>query len=250
MHNTTSAVIDETGTHVLDNAAWHSLTGPLVGFATTDGTRARRFRPDVSPMVGIQYPTGADTWTELHALVGNDAVAISLEPGTSAPEGWDVLDRFTLHQLTDDDVADSLAAIATTPLDPSLELVRLGEADAAAMIELVARTEPGPFLDRTIEVGAYFGVKADGVLVAMAGERLRPAGWTEISAVCTAPEFRGRGLAARLVLAVTEHVHSRGDRAFLHVIDGNPAQALYERIGFRRRADIEITFMQVVDGAR
>ncbi|MGW4668758.1 GNAT family N-acetyltransferase [Streptosporangium sandarakinum] len=107
------------------------------------------------------------------------------------------------------------------------------------MLDLVARTQPGPFWPRTCELGTYLGVRDNGTLVAMAGERLRPPGWTEISAVCTAPEARGQGHAARLVSALVARIAARGERPFLHVAGTNTgAIALYERLGFETRTPV------------
>src|SRR5690606_24807739 len=119
---------------------------------------------------------------------------------------------------------------------PDDEAVELGRGDVPEMLDLVARAKPGPFLPRTYELGRYVGVRRDGRLVAMAGERLRPPGWTEISAVATDERYRGQGLASRLVLDVVHHVHERGDRALLHAAAGNTgAIRLYEGLGFRVR---------------
>ena len=107
------------------------------------------------------------------------------------------------------------------------------------MLDLAARTQPGPFWPRTHQLGTYLGIRDNGRLAAMAGERLRPPGWTEISAVCTAPEARGQGHALRLVSALTARVLSRNEHPFLHVADTNTAAiALYERIGFEGQKQV------------
>ena len=114
--------------------------------------------------------------------------------------------------------------------------LRLGPRDVPEILDLVARTQPGPFLPRTIELGSYLGFRHQGALVAMAGERLHPEGWTEISAVCTDPAFRGRGLAGRLVSAVGAGIAERGDRVLLHALATNlTAIGLYLSLGFRLR---------------
>jgi predicted GNAT family acetyltransferase len=115
--------------------------------------------------------------------------------------------------------------------------VSLDRDDLPEVLKLVRATEPGPFLERTIELGRYLGIRREGVLVAMAGERMALDGWREISAVCTAPSHRGQGLAAQLVRAIAAGIHARSERAFLHVLATNPgAIDLYQRLGLRIRA--------------
>jgi predicted GNAT family acetyltransferase len=116
------------------------------------------------------------------------------------------------------------------------EIVRLGPADAAEALDLVGRTRPGPFGPRTIELGGYLGIRREGALVAMAGERLRLDGYTEISAVCTDEDWRGHGFASRLTLAVAAGIRERGETPFLHTIATNTtAIRVYERLGFEFR---------------
>lgn len=108
--------------------------------------------------------------------------------------------------------------------------------DVPDMLDLVARTRPGPFRPRTVELGTYLGIRRGGALIAMAGERLHPPGWTEISAVCTEPAHRGQGLATRLIRAVAAGIRARGETPFLHTAASNTtAIRLYESIGFHRR---------------
>jgi predicted GNAT family acetyltransferase len=118
------------------------------------------------------------------------------------------------------------------------------------MLALVERTRPGPFLPRTVELGTYLGLRSGGELVAMAGERLHPAGYTEISAVCTDEAHRGRGLATRLVLAVAHGIRQRGEIPFLHAAASNTtAIRLYESLGFRLRATVVFAAVRVPAGS-
>jgi predicted GNAT family acetyltransferase len=128
------------------------------------------------------------------------------------------------------------AGVAAAP-DPEAEVLTAD--DVSDMLALIELTRPGPFLPRTVELGTYLGIRRGGDLVAMAGERLRPDGWTEISAVCTSPDRRGEGLGTRLVHAVVHGIRERGDRAFLHAVaDNDNAIRLYEALGFRLRRTI------------
>ncbi|MFJ8606263.1 GNAT family N-acetyltransferase [Streptomyces sp. NPDC093675] len=214
-----------TGRHVLDNPALTSLTGPHAHFAERRG-RVLRYPLDVSPWVGLPDEPGADDWADLAALAGPGAEAPIPGFGGRVPEGWEVTFALDGVQLVD----DGLAAV------PDAEAVRLTHADVPEMLDLVERTRPGPFLPRTIELGTYLGIRRDGALIAMAGERLHPPGWTEISAVCTDPAFRGQGLATRLILAVAHGIHERGETPFLHTAAENTnAIRLYESLGFRLR---------------
>ncbi|CAL9361234.1 GNAT family N-acetyltransferase [Streptomyces sp. enrichment culture] len=211
--------------HVLDNPALASLTGPHAAFAERRG-RVLRYPPDVSPWLAMPDDPDAGDWADLGALAGPGAeVPLSGYVGEVPPD-WEITFDVEGVQLVDDGVAAA----------PDPEAVRLGPADVPEMLDLVRRTQPGPFLPRTIELGTYLGIRRDGALVAMAGERLHPPGWTEISAVCTDPELRGQGLAGRLVRAVAHGIRARGETPFLHTGAHNTtAVRLYESLGFRLR---------------
>jgi predicted GNAT family acetyltransferase len=115
-------------------------------------------------------------------------------------------------------------------------LIELGTPDSAEMIELTAMTKPGPFSTRTHELGTYLGIRKDGKLVAMAGERLKVPGHTEVSAVCTHPEHTGKGYAGDLMAEVMKRIRERGETPFLHVRqDNGRAIEVYKRLGFRQR---------------
>ncbi|QIB48566.1 GNAT family N-acetyltransferase [Streptomyces aureoverticillatus] len=215
--------------HPLDNPGHASLTGPHARFAERRG-RVVRYPHDVSPWLGIPAEPDAADWADLAAFAGPGG-QVPL-PGVTAdvPDGWELTFDITGVQLVDD---GGLAAA------PDAEAVRLGPGDVPEMLALVARTEPGPFRERTIELGTYLGIRHEGTLIAMAGERLHPPGWTEISAVCTDPAHRGQGLASRLVLAVAYGIRERGETPFLHTAARNTgAIRLYESLGFRLRRHI------------
>jgi predicted GNAT family acetyltransferase len=119
------------------------------------------------------------------------------------------------------------------------EAVALGLADVPEMLELTGRTKPGPFVPRTVELGGYLGIRRAGRLVAMAGERMRPPGFAEISAVCTDEAWRGHGYAARLTRAVAAGIAARGETPFLHAAaDNDNAIRLYKSLGFVHRRDV------------
>ncbi|PVM90892.1 GNAT family N-acetyltransferase [Caulobacter radicis] len=138
-----------------------------------------------------------------------------------------------------------MAAEAVTPLKPlDFEIVPLGDTDAAEMLALATLTKPGPFFTRTHELGDFVGVKVGGELAAMAGERMRPDGFTEVSGVCTRPDFRGKGYAAGLMAHVAGAILARGEAPFLHsYADNAGANALYQALGFERRADVWFTVL-------
>jgi predicted GNAT family acetyltransferase len=136
-------------------------------------------------------------------------------------------------------VGYQMVAETWTP-EADADVLELGPEDAVEMLDLADRTRPGPFQLRTPEVGRYVGIRIDGKLVAMAGERFHPPGFTEISAVCTDPDVRGQGLAQRVMGAVGAGIVARGETPILHVAGTNEgAVRLYQRMGFVIRRDIE-----------
>jgi ribosomal protein S18 acetylase RimI-like enzyme len=218
--------------HPLDNPAMAALLGPQAHLAERHGV-ALRYPADVSPFIALPDQPGADAWADLAKLTSPAGIVATAGVAAEPGPGWRVVMRIDGVQLVADNAVGAHDADA----------VPLGPADVPEMLDLAARTRPGPFLPRTIEFGGYLGIRRDGVLAAMAGERLRPPGWTEISAVCTAPEFRGQGLATRLTLAVTAAIRDRGDTPFLHAAADNvSAIRLYSALGFglRRQAEFVV----------
>jgi GNAT superfamily N-acetyltransferase len=216
---------------MLDNPPYAALCGPHAPLAQVQG-RVRRYLADVAPFLGMPENPTAQDWGDAADLVGPGAYAAVLLDGAEVPDAWKAVGAFDLVQMIEDRVAGAACS----------EAIVLEPPDVPEMLELVAQTEPGPFLTRTIELGDYLGIRRAGILVAMAGERFRFDGWTEISAVCTRPDHRGQGLASRLVAALIENIQLRSERAFLHVLSTNSgAIRLYEELGFRVRQTSHIT---------
>ncbi|MFI5565420.1 GNAT family N-acetyltransferase [Amycolatopsis japonica] len=204
-----------------DDPAWASLTGPHAPFAERSG-QVLRYQVDVAPFFALPPEPDDGVWADVAALAG-PGQTVTVHNALPVPADWEVLGRIAGVRLVD--VALEAAE------DP--EAVVLGPDDVPEMLDLVERTKPGPFRKRTIELGTYLGIRRDGELIAMAGERMRPPGWTEISAVCTDPAYRGQGLATRLIRAVAAGIRARGEHPMMHAAATNiSAIRLYESIGF------------------
>jgi GNAT superfamily N-acetyltransferase len=222
------------GGHPLDNPVWSSLTAIHAGlaeFAAVEGGRAGCYQRGVCPFGAVAEPADPSCWAALAHLLEDRGVTLIIDPN-DVPGGWEVTGTIPGVQMDG------------SPLEPATdpELLRLRPADVPEMLALVERTRPGPFLPRTIEMGTYLGLRHQGSLIAMAGERLRPAGWTEMSAVCTEDAFRGQGIGTRLVRAVAAAIRDRRERPFLHAAATNErAIRLYLALGFELRRTVAFT---------
>jgi ribosomal protein S18 acetylase RimI-like enzyme len=216
---------------ILDNLVWRSLTSTHSRFAQGTGL-ARRFDPEVAGFVAVRQPTQC-AWADLRRLVGPGAVVMLSGGGDiDPPADWPRIGGGFGNQMI-------LDRLTTAPaIDAWIQ--PLTASDVPQMLALVELTQPGPFRPRTIELGHYFGIFEDGVLVAMAGERLQTPEFTEVSAVCTHPTARGRGLAAALSHRVATGILARGQTPILHVALANVgARRVYERLGFVVRRELE-----------
>lgn len=216
---------------VLDNPVWAALTSSHANMARSHGS-ARRYASQVSPLAAVSKPTPT-AFADLAALVqSEDRVGLVTAEPPQVPEDWVTLRSLSIEQMV---CTELTGESRSSPLE-------LGRNDVPEMLALTAATEPGPFQAETIQMGRYYGVRSDdGRLVAMAGERLKLDGFTEISAVCTAPEFRGRGFARTLVAYLVAQTLNEGKIPFLHVKAENGAKVLYQKLGFRVRRAIQLT---------
>jgi ribosomal protein S18 acetylase RimI-like enzyme len=215
--------------------AGSALRGPHRHLALGGDGPVVRYAPDVAVFasMGSDDPD-AGAWVALSALPG-DTVALLADAPIAPGPGWS-----TARELPVLLMSGSGAEAG----EPEAEIVALGPADVPEMLDLVARTHPGPFLSRTIEFGGYLGVRRGSILAAMAGRRMHPQGWIEVSAVCTDPAYRGAGLARELIKAVVWRIRAEGAEPFLHVVPANPALGIYESLGFSTVRESVITGLQ------
>lgn len=219
--------------HPLDHAAWSALTGRQAHLAITDGG-ARRFAPAYGVFAALE-DHGERSLADLAALVAahGDVAMLQADPPAGGP-GLSIVSQDLGVQM----IAERLAAASASPF----EIIPLGDADGPEMLALATLTQPGPFFERTHQLGDFFGVRKAGELIAMAGERMKPDGFTEVSGVCTHPDHRGRGYAGALMRLVASRILDRGETPFLHAYASNTgAIALYETLGFTVRREVLMT---------
>jgi ribosomal protein S18 acetylase RimI-like enzyme len=216
--------------HPLDNPIWHALTSTHAHLAEGAGL-ARRYPLHLAPFAAVREQTPEGFAALARALDPEGMAALFVTPLEPPPPGWAHVRSFEVVQMT------------CEKLEPTLEpeMIELETRDVPEMLELIRLTEPGPFKDRANELGTFYGVHAtdsdrDRKLVAMAGERIRLTGFTEISAVCTHPDFQRRGLARGLTHRLAREILARDEVPFLHVFAGNSnAIRAYESLGFQKR---------------
>ena len=215
--------------HPLENVIWQALTTRQANFAESCGN-ARRFIQEVTSLCALEQPND-EGFASLARLAGaGRTAAVFLDQPYETRAGWEYIAGAPLLQM----VCENGHAGRSSSTSPAI--VELGASDSPEMQELTALTKPGPFGPRTHELGYYVGIRDGGKLVAMAGERMKVPGHTEVSAVCTHPNHLGKGYAATLMTEVMRSIRQRGEQPFLHVRGDNArAIAIYERLGFQKR---------------
>lgn len=221
--------------HPLDDPIWTALTTRQQALAE-GGALARRYPPAIGPFAALA-DMSAESFAALGSLMSGSEIAVlfTLDPVQPPNE-------FTVR------LAETGEQMIGTPAETSIrgvETVTLGPTDVPDMMELTGLTKPGPFGLRTHELGIFLGIRVDGQLAAMAGERMKSADYTEMTAVCVHPSHRGRGYGQMLLAAVSRGIVARGEIPFLHVFTSNePAIALYKRQGLEIRRRIHVTVLQ------
>ena len=222
-------------THLLDRPIWSALTTRQRALAE-GGAVARRFPRAIAPFADMVDMSPA-SFAALGALMSGTEIAVLFtSEAVSAPDQFKTLLAETGEQMIGTPAESSLAGV---------DIVTLGIADVPEMTALVELTKPGPFSTRTHELGTFLGIRVDGQLVAMTGERMKPGNYTEMTAVCVHPSQRGRGYAQALLGAVARGIVERGEIPFLHVFTSNEsAIALYRKQGMEIRRRLHVTVLQ------
>ena len=220
--------------NALDDPVSASLRGAHAGLAIVSG-RAARYPADVSPFACLADTSPAALADLAEIVSPGEAVGVMI-PDLPLGSGWKLVLGLEVIQM--------VCETALEPPEPGRTPATLGAADVPEMLALVEATQPGPFGARTIEMGRYAGFRSGGRLVAMGGERLRPPGFTEVSAICTDAAFRGRGLGEAMVRALAAGIQGRGEVPFLHVMVDSAAVPLYRRLGFRERRRNRLAVLQ------
>ncbi|MGJ8585154.1 MAG: GNAT family N-acetyltransferase [Marinosulfonomonas sp.] len=223
--------------HPLDRPVWTSLTSDHAGFAVMR-PGAARFQADISPLAGLRDDS-AQSLSDLGEIIaGSGPVIVAQVPDVACPDKAEITLRATALQFVHQGVKAALP--------DGMEFGPLEDSDAPEMVALAHLTKPGPFEKRTHELGQFWGIKQDGVLLAMAGERMRQPGFAEVSGVCTHPSARGRGYGTALCKHVFNTIIDRGVTPYLHAYEDNDnAIALYEALGFKKRTRLNVVFMDL-----
>jgi hypothetical protein len=224
--------------HPLDHAVLNALTTRQSGLAMSHGG-VLRFEPDHALFAAAYPGTPARDWVELARTTGPLAM---FEPGALVPAGLTETGRIDCLQM----ICSQLRAGGGT-----MAYDQLGDADGPEMLALATLTQPGPFFSRTHRLGSFIGIREGGRLIAMAGERLKLEGFSEVSGVCTHPDRRGLGYAGVLMRAVTQRILDDGQVAFLHVRESNTATiAFYQTLGFEPRTSSSYIVMEPAAGVQ
>jgi len=221
--------------HLLDNPIWTALTTTQAHWAQTSAL-ARRFPAEIGPLAAFEPPTRAAYESMAELFPAGEIAGILLDAPPELPSMWTLLEFAPLLQM----IYTDCKLPASSP-----DFIELTAADAPEMASLATLTKPGPFARRTNELGDFIGIRRDGKLAAMAGERMRAPGYTEVSAICTHPDHLGHGYATGLTVEIMRRILARGETPFLHVRASNQrAIELYRRLGYVERHHFQFAVLR------
>ncbi len=219
----------------LDNIVWNAIVSNPQW--AKFGEKAGTFDSQISPLSGLKI-WQEEAYQELYERIETDRVIVLFsEDRLTFPLNWELIHDNAMHQMV-------YLRNGPFELNPVIEIRPLKEDNIEEMLALTALTQPGPFLERTIDFGYYHGIFEGGKLAAMAGLRLQTGNFKEISAVCTHPHYTGKGYGKALLGFISNHIMSQNCIPFLHVKKGNPATDLYVKMGFEFRNDYHYSFLK------
>ncbi len=213
--------------HVLDNPIWHALNSGSKKFAFGK-EKVLLINRDMGFFAGLPDYTSENLDELYRFLEPGQRVILFPSRELLLDKKWKIHNKHKLLQL--------VCCRDFSKLEAEPEIKVLEQNVVEEMLSLTQLTRPGPFLKKTIEFGDYFGFFLGGKLVSMAGSRLSPSPYTEVSAVCTHPDFAGKGISKRVLPFVLQQIQQRGTIPFLHLYPENtPALRLYSSLGFVER---------------
>jgi ribosomal protein S18 acetylase RimI-like enzyme len=231
--------LQATNESLLDNPILNALLTEHRGLAQAEG-QALRYPAAIGPLAGIPEQSQFN-YDGLRILAGpGGLLGLFLQDEPALPEGWSLFRGGILTQM----ICRKPQFAEKRALEADAKMRRLGTDDVPAMLELAKLTEPGPFRERTIELGNFYGIFEGDRLLAMAGERTRVPGFVEVSAVCTHPDARGRGYAGTLMREVMRDIFEERRMPYLHAFADNPAVRLYESLGFTQRRTFHLAIIK------
>jgi ribosomal protein S18 acetylase RimI-like enzyme len=218
----------------LDNLVWASLLEARPEYMERHAGGAR-YRPEFAPFGAAQHYDAQSIAQIIEMVKPGERLAFFTPRKLEIPASVEIIREAPLYQM----------AASTAIARPSdARIGRLGAEDMPDMLKLVELTEPGPFSSRTNELGMFYGIRDEGQLVAMAGERMSAGKYVEVSAVCTHPDWRGKGLGRVMVEQVASAIQQRNGVPILHVFTTNHAAiGLYRELGFRVARTVQLTAM-------
>ncbi|MET4141843.1 GNAT family N-acetyltransferase [Pedobacter sp. UYP1] len=224
--------------HILDNPVFNALISHHANFSN-GSENIKHFDPEVSPFVGLKENT-EENFHQLYEIIPHDnPIGLVIPVAVEIPHSWKILNQVSIFQM----VFEQPAINQEITLQP----VPLNEAHIPEMLALTKLTNPGPFSTRTIEFGHYQGIFENGKLAAMAGQRLNPFNYAEISAVCTHPDHLGKGFARQLLLQQIRRIKAASSIPFLHVrTDNERAIKVYKDLGFLIRKEVYVYFIKKI----
>ena len=230
---------------LLDNPIWNSLTAGHAHLALGAGigeNLARRYPSDIGPLSAFAEPSPAAYADLAMTIPPGDIGVLFLRDPPEIPAGWELVRDGVLVQMV-------CLEVPSNP-ETAEAIIPMESKDFPEMEELATLTEPGPFRSNTGILGGFVGIRIGGRLAAMAGQRLSPTGFAEVSAVCTHPDFRGRGLAKALVGAVARNIHAERKIPFLTSFEANSgAIRVYRQVGFVLRRSFYLAVLKPPCGA-